>query len=73
MRLEVECGSAVKLIEEQYQTDDGAVFQLNYDTLLEQKACLDKLLDNISEFTLTTNKNFTLDERSGERKTTLLK
>ena len=30
-------------------------------------------MDNISEFTLTTNENTTLAERSGERTTTLLK
>ena len=43
------------------------------DTLLEPKACLDKLLDNISEFTFTANENTTLAERSAERTTTLLK
>ena len=73
MRREVEWGSAVNFLEEQYQTDDIDVLQLTYDTLLEYKACLDKLLDNISEFTLTTNENITLAERSGERTTTLLK
>ena len=73
MRREVEWGSAVNFLEEQYQTDDVDVLQLTYDTLLEHKACLDKLLDNISEFTLTTNENITLAERSGERTTTLLK
>ena len=73
MRREVEWGSAVNFLEEQYQTDDVDVLQLTYDTLLEHKACLDKLLDSISEFTLTTNENITLAERSGERTTTLLK
>ena len=73
MRLEVEWGSAVNFLEEQYQTDDVDVLQLTYDTLLEHKARLDMLLDNISEFTLTTNENTTLAKRSGERKTTLLK
>ena len=72
MRREVEWGSAVNFLEEQYQTDDVDVLQLTYDTLLERKACLDKLLDNISEFTLTTNENTTLAERTGERTTTLL-
>ena len=72
MRGEVEWGSAVNFLEEQYQTDDVDVLQLTYDTLLEHKACLDKLLDSISEFTLTTNENITLAERSGERTTTLL-
>ena len=67
IRREVEWGSAVNFIEEQYQTDDVNVLQLTYDTLLEHKACLDKLLDNISEFTLTTNENTTLAERSGAR------
>ena len=65
MRREVDWGSAVNFLAEQYQTDDA------YDTLLEHKACMDKLLDNISEFTLTTNENTTLAECSGER-TTLL-
>ena len=73
MRREVEWGSAVNFLEEQYQTDDVDVLQLTYDKLLEHKACLDKLLDSISEFTLTTNENITLAERSGERTTTLLK
>ena len=73
MRREVEWGSAVNFLEEQYQTDDVDVLQLTYDTLLEHKAYLDKLLDSISEFTLTTNENITLAERSGERTTTLLK
>ena len=73
MRREVEWGSAVNFLEEQYQTDDVDVLQLTYDTLLEHKACLDKLLDSISEFTLTTNEIITLAERSGERTTTLLK
>ena len=73
MRREVEWGSAVNFLEEQYQTDDVEVLQLTYDTLLEHKACLDKLLDNISDFTLTTNENITLAERSGERTTKLLK
>ena len=54
MRREVEWGSAVNFLEEQYQTDDIDVLQLTYDTLLEHKACLDKLLDNVSEFTLST-------------------
>ena len=73
MRREVEWGSAVNFLEEQYQTDDVDVLQLTHDTLLEHKLCLDKLLDNISKFTLTTNENITLAERSGERTTTLLK
>ena len=72
MRREVEWGSAVNFHEEQYQTDDVDVLQLTYDSLLEHKACLDKFLDNISEFTLTTSENTTLAERSGERTTTLL-
>ena len=71
--LEVEWGSAVNFLEEQYQTDDVDVLQLTYDTLLENKACLRKLQDNISEFTLTTKENTTLAERSGESTTTLLK
>ena len=37
--------------------------------MLENEACLEKLLDNIFDFTLTTNENNT----SGERTTTLLK
>ena len=41
--------------------------------MLENEACLEKLLDNIFDFTLTTNENNTLAERSGERTTTLLK
>ena len=69
MRREVEWGSAVNFLEEQYLTDDVDVLQLTYDTLLEHKACLDKLLDNISEFTLKTNENITLAERT----TTMLK
>ena len=73
MRRDVEWGSAVNFFEEQYQTDVVDVLQLTYDTLLEHKACLDKLLYNISEFILTTNENITLAERSGERTTTLLK
>ena len=73
IRREVEWGSVVNFLEEQYQTDDVDVLQLTYDTLLEHKACLDKLLDNISEFTLTTNENTEFAERSGERTTTLLK
>ena len=63
LRCEVEWGSAVNFLEEQYQTDDVDVLQLTYDTLLEHKAWLDKLLENISEFTLTTNENITLAER----------
>ena len=62
-----------KLSKEQYQTVDVDVLQLTYDTLLEHKACLDKLLDNISEWTLTTNENTKLADRSGARITTLLK
>ena len=73
MRREVEWGSAVNFLEEQYQTGDVDVLQFTYDTLLEHKARLDKLLDNISEFTLTTNENTTLAEHPGERTTTLLK
>ena len=73
MRREVEWGSAVNFLEEQYQTDDVDVLQLTYDTLQEHKLCLDNLLDNIFKFTLTTNENITLAERSGERTTTLLK
>ena len=73
MRREVELGSAVNSLEERYQTDHVDVLQLTYHTVLEHKACLDKLLDNISEFNLTTNENPTLAERSGECTTTLLK
>ena len=73
MRREVEWGSAVNFLEEQYQTNDIDVLQLTYDTLLEHKACLDKLLDNVSEFTLSTNEKTTLAERLGECKTTLLR
>ena len=73
MRREVEWGSEVNFLEEQYQTDDVDLLQLTYDTLLEHKACLDKLLDNISESTFITNENITLAERSSERTTTLLK
>ena len=73
MRREVEWVSAVNFLEEQYQTDDFDVLQLTYDILLEHKACLDKFLDNISKFNLTTKENTTLAERSDERTTTLLK
>ena len=73
MRREVEWGSAVNFLEEQYRTHDVDVLQLTYDTLLELEASLDKLLDNISEFTFTTNEKTTLAERSCERTATLLK
>ena len=63
MRREVEWGSAVNLLKEQYQTDDVDILQLTYDTLLEQKLCLDQFLDNISKFTPTTNENITIASR----------
>ena len=69
MRREVEWGSVLNFLEEKYRTDDVDALQLTYITL----ACLDKLLDNISDFTLTTNENTTLAKRSGERPATLLK
>ena len=60
MRHEVEWGSVVNFIEEQYQTNDHDGLRLTYDTLLEERAGLDKLLDNFFEFTLATNENTTL-------------
>ena len=63
MRREVEWGSAVNFLEEQDQTDEDDILQLTFDTLMELKANLDKPLDNISEFTLTTNEKTILVER----------
>ena len=73
MRYEAEWGSVVDFLEEYYQIDNVDVFQLKFDTLLEHKAYFNKLLDNVSEFTLTSNDNTTLAESPGERILTLLK
>ena len=72
-RRDVEWDTTANFIDEQYPVEELGVLHLTCDTLLEQKAALDTILDNVSEFTLTTTESTTFSKHSGERTTTLLK